>query len=317
MLEEKDAFEQMGEELGIVDPEPKEEEIVEEEAEDSTEGEPEDDETEEAEDDEEEEEGDDEDEEDEPEEEEDETSKKKPKPKVSIYKKYNNLRSELRETNRRLAGLEAGKPDKEEDEPDDDEALFREKAIRLVKLNGKTEGDEGFENFVLGTIEQLKVLDEISSARQPKLSPAEVKKLKESVESDEQEQLFKSEWEEIEDVLKDDFKDASKEQMRVAKKAMDDLSHAPQFANKELSTVYLKNRAIFSQIFKTKPSHSFESRDTYHERREEKSDLEEKYKGRKPSEIPENDLLNMFDKMEKDARRQDDEDGWNITNPDD
>ena len=310
MLEEKDAFERMGEELGIVDPEPKEEEIVEEEDEETTEEESEDEETDEPEDDEEEE-GDDEDDEDEPEEEEDETSKKKPKPKVSIYKKYNDLRSELRETNRKLEQLAQGKPAQQKEEESDDDSYFRELAIRLT-------GADAEEEKILGTIEQLKIITEATSKRNSLgLTPAQIQKLKDDLENKQEDEQFKSEWEEIEDVLTDDFKGATKEQMRLAKKAMDDLSHAPQFANKELSTVYLKNRSIFNQIFKSKPSHSFESRDTYHETREEKSDLEEKYKGKKSSEIPEKDLLDMFDKMEKDARRMDDEDGWNITNPDD
>ena len=88
---------------------------------------------------------------------------------------------------------------------------------------------------------------------------------------------------------------------------MDELSHAPQFADKEFDYIVYKNQQIFDEIFVNRRTKTFESRDNY-SHKEDNGEEEQ-------DENPTNNALKLRDKMRKEAKKKDDESGWKIHNP--
>ena len=86
------------------------------------------------------------------------------------------------------------------------------------------------------------------------------------------EHRFNREWRSFSRELLGQYRNASPQQMELARDAMDELAHAPQFSDKEFDYVYFKNRDIFNEIFARRITKSFESRD---ENRFEYNDREE------------------------------------------
>lgn len=115
---------------------------------------------------------------------------------------------------------------------------------------------------------------------------------------------FNEEWEVFEPYLEEQYGNVSLSQLRKAKKAMDELAHAPQFADKELDYIFYKNKDIFDEIF-TPPKKGFESRDHYVDRDMEEEEIDIK-------NAPPSKLLKLHEEL---SRRAQEEDSFNVTNP--
>ena len=241
-----------------------------------------------------------------------------PQPKgKSIYKEFNNLRSDHRTLlsekedwqKERAALLEKASKYEELEKGKASEAEIKAAALELA-------GEDATPEVLAATERQIRVLSKLYAKPQTAASEEELQSIKEKLAVTEYEKVFNNDWREFESsTLLKEFKGASKEQIEEAQAAMDELAHAPQFADKEFDYIYFKNKEIFQEIFKSRPSRTFESRDNYLEDREDKPDLEEKYKGRAAKDIPIRDLEKMDREMDEQARVQDEEDGWHVKNP--
>lgn len=129
----------------------------------------------------------------------------------------------------------------------------------------------------------------MSDAERKELATA-TNKLKEL----EDEKLFNSDWDTFEVKLEKQYPKATPAQIREARKAMDELAHAPQFADKEFDYVAFKNKDIFDEILSPRSKKTFESRETYIP--PDADDGEKK----EPT----------FEEMQEEAKKQD---SWDVT----
>lgn len=297
--EELDEFEKDGLELGIeTEPEEEEESKTKEETLEKEEGESESK----------------EDEESEEEEKEEKEDNKSSKPKGSIYKEFNNLRSEHRKLETEKEAWQRERAELLEKSSKFDE-LERGKATeeQIKAAAIELAGEDATPEVLATTEKQVRALSKLFLKPQTAQNDEEIQKAKDKLAEIEDKETFRSEWKSFEsDTLSKEFKGATRQQIEEAQLAMDELSHAPQFADKEFDYVYFKNRDIFQEILKPKVQKSFESRDIYREDGEEKTDLEDKYKGKSAKDIPIKDLLKMDKDMENEAEAQDDGRDWNI-----
>lgn len=241
-----------------------------------------------------------------------------PQPKGKFnWQEFNKIRSQNREL---LTAREQWEEERatllEKSSKYDEIESAKTKEERIKAAAIKLAGAEATPEVLAATENQIRVLEEVFAKPETAASNKELQEAKDKLAATEDEKVFNSEWKEFAGTtLKNEFKGASEEQLEAAQEAMDELAHAPQFSDKEFDYVYFKNRDIFQEIFKTKPSRTFESKDIYHEEGEDKPDLEEKYKGKAAKDIPIRDLEKMDREMTEQARRQDEDSGWNVHNP--
>ena len=90
----------------------------------------------------------------------------------------------------------------------------------------------------------------------------------------EQEEIFNGEWEELSPSLKDQFPNASKEQLERAYEAMDELAHSEKYQNYDLDYILFKEKAAFEKVLFSPRKRGFESGSTpEHQMNEDDEDM--------------------------------------------
>lgn len=115
---------------------------------------------------------------------------------------------------------------------------------------------------------------------------------------DEQVELFENEWGDIEPSLKEQFPNASKEQIAKAKEFMDEISHTDEYASADLDYIAFKNKAEFEKILFSPKQKTFESSSTA----EGDIDSEKEEKSIFDSSVSSKGSFKDLEKMERDTR---------------
>lgn len=237
---------------------------------------------------------------------EDEAGEEEEKPPLKgiPFREHNRLRTELREERqaREKLAKEFEEYKTKSSQPKINEETIRAKAKELLPENASEED-------IKKTEFQLKKIVELTGAGNPE-AETKLQKLEEKIALMEDEKIFREEWDDFETGLKKDYPNATRQQMKEARQAMDDLAHAKQYADKEFDYVYFKNKDIFDEILTPKKSKTFESRETYIS--SESGENELKPDNFKPKKIPIAKLMKMREKLEETASRIDNETGWNV-----
>ena len=241
-------------------------------------------------------------EEDEVEEEENKTS---PQVKGVPYKEFNRIRTQAREDKEKRLAAEAELAELKAKHEDAVASKSVEEEIRASALELVPEGAD--EATIKATENQLRVIAKLTGKN---AQVKEVNELKEKLALMEDEKIFNSEWDGFSSELKGMYSGATRAQLQEARDAMDELSHSPQFADKEFDYVYFKNKDIFNDIFVQKSNKSFDSKDTYVPR-EENNDIDESTSAYKMSP---DKLMKRVAQRRAQAAQEDNESGWNIEN---
>jgi hypothetical protein len=143
--------------------------------------------------------------------------------------------------------------------------------------------------------------------------PKELSDLTQRLSALQDKEIFNEEWDEFSDSIPGVYPNATPKQLRLARKAMDRLAHAPKFADKEFDYIFYKNKDIFDQIFRKSRSHTFETRDSV--RGNDEGDEDDRSNVPVKNLTPK-ELLKRKKEMDAAATAQEHKDGWNINNPD-
>jgi len=189
------------------------------------------------------------------EEEEDEEEGQSHKKKGISFKQFNQLRSDLREANRKLEEITKSGGKKADEIPDD----FAKRTEALAKEIG-VENPEGLKKI-------MALMKEVSDGKtkglEEKLAKLE-EKLSEKEENAPIKDDFQTEWKPVDKSLRKEFPDASDEEITEARKLMYRLSHTPNIGGKvmtdkttgkeildpyPLDFILYKNRSRFENIF--------------------------------------------------------------------
>ena len=215
---------------------------------------------------------------------------------------YNQVRSQLREERAARQQLEeeissmkqSNKPQLESD------ISLTEHAKRLLP-------PDATDDQLKATEEQLKVILELTAKKS--VDPDKLAKIESKLAELEDKETFENEWIDFRKTIKGEYQDATPEQYKEAKKVMDELAHAPQFADKEFDYVYFKNREIFNEIFHQKKSKTFETRDTYVPQEDES---DEDLMSTKARNLPPKKLEKLMEKLQREAEAEDNKSGWRV-----
>lgn len=202
-------------------------------------------------------------------------------------KEFNKVRSRVRELEEENRILKEQKALDESSKPPVSEEELEQAAKELSKPNATAEEVNATK------LSMKKILD--LAWKGAKMSDEDKERLSTltgKLSELEDKETFSNEWEKFEVSLEKEFPRASSSQIREARKAMDELAHAPQFADKEFDYVYFKNKDIFDEILSPIRKKTFESHETYSPREEgEEKEL-------------------TFDQIQEEARRQD---TWHVS----
>lgn len=237
-------------------------------------------------------------------------------------KKFSRVRSQAASERRRrkeveseLAGLKSKLGEQEAAENAkpavSDEDIKAEAAAMVVYPQNATEDQR---KAILATTEaQLRrIVNLVARGNKP---PKELGALETQISELKDKQIFNDEWDDFSDSIPKLYTNltASPRQIRLAKRAMDKLAHAPKYADKDFEYIWYKNRDIFDQILRRSRSHTFESRGPVRGREEEQG----QDRSRRPArDLTPKELEKRNQAIEAEANSIDRKSGWNINNPD-
>lgn len=217
-------------------------------------------------------------------------------------KAFNDVRSQLRDEREKREALQARLDEMEKAKGGVDDNKIVEAAKAMLPSDATVEQVEA-------TKFQIKKILELTGSNNS-LAEKKMAELDERLAQINDKETFNNEWSDFESTIKQNYKDINPKQVKLAQKAMDELAHAPQFADKEFDYVYFKNRDIFDEIFKSRPKKTFESRDTYLPN--EENDEDEDFSNFDPKRSSIDKVLKFQDKLKQEANRQDNETGWHV-----
>lgn len=218
-----------------------------------------------------------------------------------VRKEKAELLQQLKEREARIAELERAsqKPPVSDDE-------IAAAAKELAPQNATPEQVEA-------TKFQLKKILDLASkgTRMSDSDKQEYLELKDAIADFKDEKTFRDEWETFSDEITKSYSQATPKQWREAEKAMDELAHAPQFADKEFDYVYFRNKDIFDEILGAPRKKSLETKEMYVPPEEETGEEEDlnKVDVRKLSKTSPEKLIKLHEKLKQQA---DNEDDYNI-----
>jgi len=188
---------------------------------------------------------------------------------------------------------------------------IRAEAAAMVVFTGKETEEQKKQILQTAEAQLRRVINLVQKGQKP---PKELSELQTTVAQLRDQQIFNEEWDSFSDDLPRHYPNATPRQLRMARRAMDRLSHAPKFADKEFDYVFFKNKDIFDQIFRKSRTHTFEQGSPVRGRNE---GGENRRGSKTPARnLTPKELEKRHAQMEKEARAEDQRSGWNINNPD-
>lgn len=215
-------------------------------------------------------------------------------------REFNKIRTQLREEKeareamaQELAELKAQKQEVERTVSEEESILTIAKEMLP---------DDATEEQLRSTQFQLKKILQLTGRSN---QSEELKGLQEKIATMEDEKIFNQEWEEFSSEIASNYPGSTSKQLREAKNTMDELAHLPEYADKEFDYVYYKNKDRFAEIFTTRKSKTFDSKDSYIPPEKEE---EIAYK----ENLPIGKKLKLHEKMIEQMREEDERTGWNV-----
>lgn len=208
---------------------------------------------------------------------------------------FNTTRKEKRELARKVEELEnqiTGLTKRPEAKSDDELLSLAKESI--PPRDEKKETEEQYNARVSGTVNWFKKVGTVLN-KGSNISP----ELASQLDDLQQTQSFNKEWKGVQSSVFEENPNMSAKQLEDYKDALDQLSHAPQFADKELSYVIYKNKDIFDEILKSPVRKSFEAKDR---RAGEGEDETIDSKTYNPGKAPIEKKLKVYDQMIREAR---------------